>query len=477
MKKIFWSMVLPLLCGLLGAFLYHNFGPEIASTQTDTHTINTFRQVNYGLASGEATAMPPNFAEAAAISTPSVVYIKSISGNDYQPTSYFDYLFGRRSSSPQASSGSGVIYAKDGYIITNNHVVEGASKIEVMHKRRTYSAELVGTDPSTDLAVLKIEANNLPAITLARSAEVQVGEWVLAVGNPFNLTSTVTAGIISAKGREISLTKGLFPLESFIQTDAAINPGNSGGALVNAQGHLVGINTAILSQTGSYAGYGFAVPVDVARKVVDDLINYGEVQKAFIGADVIDLDADKSAELNIKADAGVVIKQLAADGAAAKAGLKIGDIITQINGLEVLSHGQFDEILSYYSPGEKVGITYVRRNELRQAKVTLTNREGTTDVLKRQLFTSATLGADLEVISKVERNKLNIEQGVRVTNLRRGALARLGVQEGYIISRINEAPIDSPQKLVEVLSQIQGRVVVEVVNSEGTKGYYQVYVR
>ncbi len=481
MKRIFWSVLIPLSSGFAGAALYLNLQPVTPVIEADPASRPQFQQVSNYPTSTPAKAehlasLPQDFTAAAANSTPSVVFIKSISGNDYQPTSYFDYLFGRRNG-PRASSGSGVIYSEDGYIVTNNHVVEGASRIEIMHMRRTYQAKLIGTDPSTDLAVLKVETTGLPAIQLARSSDVEVGEWVLAVGNPFNLTSTVTAGIISAKGREISLTKGLFPLESFIQTDAAINPGNSGGALVDTEGKLVGINTAILSQTGSYAGYGFAVPVDIVRKVVDDLINYGEVQKAFLGADVIDLDIDKAASLNVKASNGVVIKQLSDDGAASRAGLKVGDIIISVNGFKVIGHGQFDELLSYYSPGDEVTLSYVRKNQERQTKARLTNREGTTEVLKRQLFTSATLGADLEIVSKVERNKLNIEQGVRVTNLRRGVLARLGVQDGYIISQINDTPIDSPQTLVQVLSQVQGRTVVEVVNSEGTKGYYQVYVR
>ncbi|EMR03488.1 trypsin-like peptidase domain-containing protein [Cesiribacter andamanensis] len=430
------------------------------------------QQANWQLPRAGAEGV--SFIEAARRSTPSVVFIKALAGDEYAPTSYFDLLFGRRSG-PMAASGSGVIYAEDGYIITNNHVVEGAKTVEVVHQRRTYKAAVVGTDPATDLAVLKIEANGLPAINLGRSAAVEVGEWALAVGNPFNLTSTVTAGIVSAKGREISFGKGLFPLESFIQTDAAINPGNSGGALVNSRGELIGINTAILSQTGSYAGYGFAVPVDVVRKVAEDLIQYGEVQKAFVGAEVIDLDLNKARELNVKADRGVVVSHVAQDGAAARAGLKPGDVIVRVNDIPVESRGQFDELVSYYSPGDRITLGYIRRNQPQQTQLTLTNREGNTSVLRREVFTSQTLGADLEKISKVERDVLNIPQGVRVTNIRRGFMRRLGLEDGFVITSINETPIDDPEKLVQVLSRLKGRVIIEGVNTKGVKGYYQYY--
>jgi serine protease Do len=482
MRVLVRSVLLPFGAGLAGAAVYINFMVANPVIPFQEGAYQTDPPVAYSLPVHETRWQPaaapapdgPSFIEAARRSTPSVVFIKAQSGDEYAPTSYFDLLFGRRSG-PMASSGSGVIYAADGYIITNNHVVEGAKTVEVVHQRRTYKAAVVGTDAATDLAVLKVEASGLPAIALGRSQAVQVGEWALAVGNPFNLTSTVTAGIVSAKGREISFGKGLFPLESFIQTDAAINPGNSGGALVNMRGELIGINTAILSQTGSYAGYGFAVPVDVVRKVAEDLIQYGEVQKAFVGAEVIDLDLNKANELNVKADRGVVVSHVAPDGAAARAGLKTGDVITQVNAIAVESRGHFDEIISYYSPGDKVTLSYIRRNQPQQGALTLTNREGNTSVLRREVFTSQTLGADLEKISKVERDVLNIDHGVRVTNIRRGFMRRLGLQEGFVITSINDTPIDDPEKLVQELSRLKGRVIIEGVNTKGVKGYYQYY--
>lgn len=476
------------MAGMAGAFTYQHFlstTPE--SVYIDTAFPNSsqlYQQVAQGLGQQSNTYAPAaisypaaaaeNFVEAARRSTASVVFIKTISGDTYEPSSYFELLFGRRSG-PIASSGSGVIYSEDGFIVTNNHVIEGAKTMEVIHNRRTYQATLVGTDPSTDLAVLKIQARQLPSISLGRSADVSVGEWALAVGNPFNLTSTVTAGIVSAKGREISLTRGTFPLESFIQTDAAINPGNSGGALVNIRGELIGINTAILSQTGSYAGYGFAVPVDVVHKVVDDLINYGEVQKAFIGADVIELDLEKADRSGISIDRGVVLSHVSPDGAAAKGGLREGDIITEINGRPVTSRGGFDEQISYFTPGDKIEVSYQRGNQPMKTSVRLTNREGNTEILKREVFTSKSLGADLERVSKLERDLLGIEQGVRIFNIRQGFISRLKIEEGFVITKINEEPISSPEKLVNILTAIRGRVTIEGVNKKGKKGYYQYY--
>ena len=286
-----------------------------------------------------------DFAEASARSTPSVVYIKTISESQYSGSSWMELFFEGRTNQ-QVSSGSGVIYTSDGYIITNSHVIDNATQIEVIHDKRTYKAEVVGTDPSTDLAVLKIEGEGMPAVSLGNSRNLCVGEWVLAVGNPFNLNSTVTAGIVSAKGREINILQSKFPIESFIQTDAAINPGNSGGALVDRHGDLVGINTAILSRTGSYAGYGFAVPVDIVRKVVDDLIEYGEVQKAFFGADVVDVNWEIAEQLKTQELNGVVLSYLQRYGAAEKAGLQKGDIILKIDNEPVNSRSDFEELIS-----------------------------------------------------------------------------------------------------------------------------------
>ncbi len=347
--------------------------------------------------------------------------------------------------------------------------------MRVIHGRRTYEATVVGIDPSTDLAVLKVESDGLPAIALGRSRDVRVGEWVLAVGNPFNLTSTVTAGIVSAKGRDINILRSNFPIESFIQTDAAINPGNSGGALVNREGALVGINTAILSQTGSYAGYGFAVPVDIVRKVVEDLIAYGEVQKAFFGAQVADVTPQLAKQLKTDDLSGVAVRSLQPDGSAERAGLQAGDVIVEINGRAIQSHSDFEELISYYSPGEELTVTYRRDQRERTTALVLTNREGTTELLSRTVYASDALGADLEVISKVEANLLRIPSGVRVNAVREGLMRRLGVQEGFVVTHINQRTIDAPEQLEEILTRIRGKVRIDGVNAEGKKGYYSYY--
>ena len=416
---------------------------------------------------------PTDFIQASKSSTKSVVYIKTISQNRYRST-WMDWFFGE-GAGQSISTGSGVIYRRDGHIITNNHVVKDADNIEVIIGKKAYDATVVGTDPSSDLAVLKVESSQLPAIKIGSSRNVEVGEWVLAVGNPFNLTSTVTAGIVSAKGRELNIMKSIFPLESFIQTDAAINPGNSGGALVNLEGELIGINTAILSKTGSYAGYGFAVPSDIVIKVVDDIIDYGEVQKAFFGAEVLDIDADIAEKIETDDYSGVVISYVEEDGAAASMGVKKGDIILKLDNETINSRSQFEEILSYHSPGDKINVTYKRNRKIINNSLVLTNREGTTDLLKREIYTFKSLGADFEKVSKVERNLLNIDHGVRVIKIRYGLISQMDINEGFIITYINKVPIKDPETLADILTKIRGKVYLEGVNKRGRKEIYRYY--
>lgn len=478
MKKHLFVLLISFMGGIAGAFTFHQF------TQTSQMVFhmannpslpqeNVARFATYSAPAASAD-VPVDFAEASRQSTPSVVYIKTVSSRDYGQRSWLEMFF-EGTTSQQVSTGSGVIYTQDGYIITNNHVVENASQIEVVHQKRSYQAEVVGVDPSTDLAVLKVESQSLPAIRLGSSRDLAVGEWVLAVGNPFNLTSTVTAGIVSAKGREINILKSNFPIESFIQTDAAINPGNSGGALVDKEGYLIGINTAILSQTGSYAGYGFAVPVDIVRKVVDDIIQYGVVQKAFFGADVIDLNASIAQQLGVDDYKGVAISYLQKEGAALKAGLQKGDIILKINGENVNSHSDFDELISYYSPGELIEVQYKRNTKIRTTELQLTNREGNTELIIRETYTSDPLGASLERVSRVEADLLNIDSGVKITNVSSGFIRRLGIEEGFVVTSINKKSITSPEELEQILTRIKGKVIIEGVNNQGVKGYYSYY--
>lgn len=415
-----------------------------------------------------------DFVEASKNSRESVVYIKTVS-EAYGRSSWLDLWLGGGGSTQQVGSGSGVIFKSDGYIITNNHVIEGADDIEVVRKKKTYKASLVGRDPSTDIAVLKIDEKNLPAISIGSSKDLKVGSWVLAVGNPFNLTSTVTAGIVSAKGRELNILKSNFPIESFIQTDAAINPGNSGGALVNPQGELVGINTAILSRTGSYAGYGFAVPIDIVKKIASDIIDYGMVQKAFLGAEVSTLTPEIAERLKTEDLDGVVVSYIQEKGAANKVNLQKGDVIREFNGEDISTHSEFEEKLSMLSPGDKLYLAIDRNGKRIQKELILTNSENTTELLKRDVYFSKSLGVEFESVPVVERNLLDINSGVRIVDVKNGFFKRLNIDEGFIITAINGEEVNNPKEVSIVLESVKGKVVIQGVNKKGVKGYYSYY--
>ncbi|MEM7549069.1 MAG: trypsin-like peptidase domain-containing protein [Bacteroidota bacterium] len=442
-----------------------------SSEEMESDYVPNATSINHVEAFGES------FAEASKKSTESVVYIKTIS-ESYRRLSWMDMFFRGGQTQPEyrVGSGSGVIYKSDGYIITNNHVIDGGDQIEVIIKKRVYEAEIIGTDPSTDLAILKIEAKNLPSVQIGSSQELEVGDWVLAVGNPFNLTSTVTAGIVSAKGREINILESSFPIEAFIQTDAAINPGNSGGALVNKEGQLVGINTAILSRTGSYTGYGFAVPVDIATKIADDIINYGEVQKAYWGADIIDLDYKMAEKLEIEDLEGVLVTYIQKSGAASQAGIKQGDLIISFDDKLVNSRSAFEELLSLKSPGDQIKLIYKRDGKEKSVSLKLTNKNGTTEITKRNAFVSESLGVELESVPKVEQDVLGIESGVRINKVNeRGYFRNLNIPEGFIIVSINQNEIDDPEELAKILERIRGRVVIEVVSKSGRRNFYSYF--
>lgn len=466
MKTTVRITLISFAAGIFGAFIFSIYFPR-----TETMYIQKTESPSVGLANSKQSAAGEDFVFASNLSRPCVVYITTVSNNNQN--NIFDWYFNQGNQG--SSSGSGVIYTSEGYIITNNHVIEKSDKIEVIHEKRTYQAKVIGTDPSTDLALLKIEGKDLPAIKIGNSKDLKIGEWVLAVGNPFNLTSTVTAGIVSAKARDINIVNSQFPLESFIQTDAAINPGNSGGALVNTRGELVGINTAILSRTGSYTGYGFAVPVDIVSKVVKDLIKYGEVQKGFFGAEVAEINTATAQQLKLSDLSGVLITYIQKDGGADKIGLKKGDIILKLNDQEVNSKSGFDEYLSYFNPGDKIKVTYKSESKLKEAYLILTNREGTTEILRHETFTSESLGADLEAISKVEKDKLNVTGGIRVLNIKNGLIRRLGISEGFIITSVNKTYINTPAELVDIMEKVRGRVMIEGITSNGVRGYYNYY--
>ncbi|GAA0878796.1 Do family serine endopeptidase [Algoriphagus jejuensis] len=469
MKTLIKSIAIPFVAGLSGAALWTSIDSEPTGSEfplNDAYSV-AHNQFTSQYTPSEMRVDPTiSFVEASQNSTESVVFIKNFSGTDPSRYSMFDFFFGT-GPQQQVSTGSGVIMSKDGYIITNNHVIERAETIEVVHQKRTYPAKLVGTDKNTDIAVLKIEAVNLPEIKRGSSRNLKIGEWVLAVGNPFNLTSTVTAGIVSAKERQINILGGEFPLESFIQTDAPINPGNSGGALVNVNGELVGINTAILSRTGTYTGYGFAVPVDIAVKIANDLIKFGEVQKAIPGMDVVELTPELAEEMKIKSLDGVIITHVVNEGAAESAGLMKNDVVTKVADWKIIGKGSFEEAISYYYPGDKINIEYTRGGSPQVAELTLQNLEGTTGVIKREFYSSGLLGAKLEAVNTIEKDRLKIPYGVKITSLTRGYLRDLGFRDGYVITHINQIPAKDPDVAGKYLENYSGRLRLEGVAPNG----------
>lgn len=408
-----------------------------------------------------------------------VVHVISEYENAYNRDPLFEYFYGPGYGNVK-SSGSGVIISDDGYIVTNNHVIENADRVEItLNDKRTYQAEIIGTDPATDLALLKIDEEDLTVTPLGDSDDLGIGEWVLAVGNPFNLTSTVTAGIVSAKARSINLLRrdpdrDIFPIESFIQTDAAVNPGNSGGALVNAKGELIGINTAIASRTGSYAGYSFAVPVNIMKKVVKDLIEFGEVQRAFIGVYMRDIDQELANDLNIDEIRGVYVSRIIEDGAAEEAGMKAGDIILKIGNIEVNNVPEFQEQIGKFRPGDEISVTVKQTWGERVINLKLRNKEGGTELLKKgetnQVY--EVLGGSFEMASASDLKSLNIRHGVKIVDLGPGKLRSAGIKEGFIITKVDKRDVHSAKQLVELLEEKEGGILIEGVYPNGMKGYY-----
>lgn len=361
-------------------------------------------------------------------------------------------------------TGSGVIVNSEGYIVTNNHVIAEADDLEVtLHDNRTFKAEIVGTDPSTDLALIRIEATDLPTIPMVNSDEVEVGEWVLAVGNPFNLNSTVTAGIVSAKARNINILRDQGAIESFIQTDAAINPGNSGGALVNLQGGLVGINTAIASPTGAYTGYGFAVPSNMVNKVVDDLLRYGIVQRGYLGVMIRGVDGNLAREKGLEVARGVYVDSLLENSAAALAGIEAGDVILRISGQEVYSVPQLQELVGRGRPGDELEVELDRFGERMTLQVTLHNRDGETAVIERASDAVLDqLGADFETLDAATAEQQAVEGGVRVTEMRAGKLRRhTDIREGFIITHVDNRAVTSVEAFRKALKGKRGGIVIE----------------
>ena len=431
------------------------------------------------------TENTPDFVNAAEASVNAVVHIKTTivrrttSYNDFFGA-FLEHLYGipgQTQNNTMVAYGSGVVLSPDGYIVTNNHVVEGADEVEVTFNNKVVrKATIVGTDPTSDLALVKVDGNDFDYLVFGDSDKVKVGEWVLAVGNPFNLTSTVTAGIVSAKARNIGILGENSNVESFIQTDAAVNRGNSGGALVNTQGELIGINAAIASHTGSYEGYSFAIPSNIVRKVVDDLLMYGETQRAYIGIYPQEMDAEKAEKAGMKDIKGVYVMDVTQDGAAEKAGIKKGDVIDRINDNEINSTTQLLEVIRQYRPGDEVAVEVIRDGKVRTYTVGLLNEEGSTDVVKRgESFYNATFGVMLQPVSKQEMNSLKIKNGLKIVEIRQGAFQGAGV-EGFIITSVNGKSVASKQDLESAIASSRSRkTYIEGVYPNGMRMTFEYY--
>lgn len=408
-----------------------------------------------------------SFKDAADLVRPTVVHIHNSSGDPYEK------LFGGE------SSGSGVIVSEDGYIVTNNHVISGAQEVTVtLNNKRTYGAKIIGTDKTTDLAVIKIKEKDLkdiklPTLKFGNSDQVFVGEWVLAVGNPFNLTSTVTAGIVSAKGRNIDILDGAYDIESFIQTDAVVNPGNSGGALVNTDGELVGINTAIITRSGRYEGYSFAVPANLVKKVMKDLIEFGEVQRGFLGITIDNISDKIAKENNLESMDGVYIKGVGKKSAAEEAGLEEGDVILKVNGIEVKSSPELQEQVGLFRPGEKVAVIFLRAGDLKSTDVTLKNDANTTtlsDKRESNAFSSKeTLLADLGIEAQTLNNKnLKNIKGVIITKINKdGFIDKTNMEREFIVTSINNKVVTTLDEFMDEIVNAKGEVVLD--------GFYEKY--
>lgn len=387
----------------------------------------------------------------------------------YDPFGMFDFFFGtpgpqqqqprqqqRKKNEPvQSGLGSGVIISEDGYIVTNNHVVDGADKLEVLfNDNSSYDARIIGTDEASDLALIKVDAKGLTPIVFGDSETVKIGEWVLAVGNPFGFNSTVTAGIVSAKARSLGQNhKGNLSIESFIQTDAALNPGNSGGALVNLKGELIGINSAIYSNTGSYSGFSFAIPTTIVKKVMADIRQYGTVQRAVLGCQVVELDSKIAKEKNITAvKSGLLVAAVNDMSTAKELGLQEDDVITAINGVNVANHAQLVEQLNKFRPGDKVTVVYYRKNQRIERSATLRNQTGTTTITKKGDFSE--LGCAFMKLSAETKERLGISNGVQVKGLKNGAFRDAGVKEGFIIISVNDMPVNSSEDVENIYNRV-----------------------
>ena len=469
-KHILIGIVIAFTGGLIALFSYSIFfnkGSRVITARVET-------PVRYANLPGEFDETSFDFTYAAEKSVHGVVHVTTeMSGQTYRNPIY-EFFYGDRYRDPEPvlGFGSGVIISDDGYIVTNNHVVESSEKISItLNDKREFSAKIIVTDPSTDLALLKINGKELPHIEYGNSDDLKVGEWVLAVGNPFNIASTVTAGIVSAKGKNLGIIQDNYRIESFIQTDAAVNRGNSGGALVNIRGDLVGINTAIVSPSGGYAGISFAIPVSIVQKVISDLIEFGAVQRAFLGVTITEVTANLVKEKGLNKIEGVYVSDVRDGGAAKAIGITAADVIIKINDVDVNSPSELTEQVNRYRPGDKITVLIKRNGKTKQFEVTLRNLQGDTKVVKAGTYDTI-LGAKLVELENSDKKKLGISNGVRVAELASGKLRTEGVREGFIITRVNNKSVETTEDIRRILESSKGGIYIEGIYPNGVVAYY-----
>ena len=474
-KYFFGAILMAFLGAVIALFGYARFSNKSAPATSDVNSNASLKRTEALLTSlTDQQVQPVDLTFAAEATVPTVVHVHTVStveGND-NDNPIMQWFYGNQNNKPQKVSGwgSGVIISPDGYIITNNHVVEDAENVEVtLNDNRKFKADVIGRDPSTDIALLKIKATNLPAIKYGDSDKLKLGEWVLAVGNPFNLTNTVTAGIISALGRNLQLLNSNYSIEAFIQTDAALNMGNSGGALVNTKGELVGITSAILSPSGAYAGNSFAIPVNIVKKVIEDLRKFGEVQRAIIGVRITPVTQDDADKLKLPEVRGVKITDITRSGSADEAGLKANDVIVKFDGVSVGTPAELQEQVVKHRPGDRVNITYIRNGKEFTVPVVMKNLAGNTNIVKpgmEEEMAGQVFGARFEAISSADKNKYNIDYGVKVTDLESGKFKDLGLKKGYIILSVNGQKVRSAADVRDASGN--GLESIEGIQSNGT---------
>lgn len=444
---------------------------EMSGVRTISSDGSAYRTVNL------SQAEYPDFTYAAESAVDAVVYVKVTiqRQQSYNADPFFRFFFGDQAapqSREQMGSGSGVIIRSDGYIVTNNHVVEGASKVEVtLNNNKTYPATIVGTDPATDVAIIKIDADGLPVVPFGDSDELRLGQWVIAIGSPYDLRSTITAGIVSAKGRQMPHYEGEFKIESFIQTDAAVNPGNSGGALVNQKGELVGVNTAIISQTGSYTGYSFAIPSNIVKKIAADLIDFGSVKRALLGVTMTQIDDKKAKELKLFSPNGVYIEEVLKGGAADKAGIKHGDVIIAVDSATITTPSSLQEKVNSYNPGDKADVTIIRDGERKVVEVVFQGTSGETGSVDVD-GSVAFYGAKLKEASKETLAVLGLKSGVEIVSVGAGKVYDAGAKEGFVILFVNDQPVSKPEDVINIAKKAKRAVYIEGVTSTGKAAYF-----